>query len=500
MWKTLILLWTVNLCLSDSRIKILGENGDHLQKDSEMRNEKECRQTCRDSLTTNNLYCRKSLLLNKWCVIIRCNRLCHTNGSRLITDPPLSRNYLKRRRKRSPKGAPTSRKPTTRSTESDIPTDKTPSIMPAGETTRIETRVKPTAITGKTMPAPTEHPAKQISTSTEKAITTAATSSTAVTSTTTTAPPTTRTEPKIVPSKSSSPIILKSTDSVTPKVNVEISTSTDSTSKTIHTQKPLAISITEKPATNKTYGTTEQENIEEKTTPGRTPVLMPTTISNETSVASTIGSPVLADSSNNNTEEPLPNTSAMSSVTPTTIKEEAPFNTTVLSPATATNTTVATTQTITSEPTNKLPTTRQTVATVPTTTIPVPLVTTSSTSETTTSTTKPITLLTSTSVNPTTSKTSTPDSHVLISTTISTMSSMVDGNQKKEDDSIVIVSGEVAKHVQNTSFLLAVLLLGNMFFITIIVLFVLQAYESYKKKDYTQVDYLINGMYADSEI
>uniref|UniRef100_A0A8C8YR29 Uncharacterized protein n=1 Tax=Prolemur simus TaxID=1328070 RepID=A0A8C8YR29_PROSS len=26
------------------------------------------------------------------------------------------------------------------------------------------------------------------------------------------------------------------------------------------------------------------------------------------------------------------------------------------------------------------------------------------------------------------------------------------------------------------------------------------AYESYKKKDYTQVDYLINGMYADSEM
>lgn len=28
----------------------------------------------------------------------------------------------------------------------------------------------------------------------------------------------------------------------------------------------------------------------------------------------------------------------------------------------------------------------------------------------------------------------------------------------------------------------------------------MQAYESYKKKDYTQVDYLINGMYVDSEM
>lgn len=50
------------------------------------------------------------------------------------------------------------------------------------------------------------------------------------------------------------------------------------------------------------------------------------------------------------------------------------------------------------------------------------------------------------------------------------------------------------------SFLLAVLLLGVTLFFTVLVLFALQAYESYKKKDYTQVDYLINGMYADSEM
>uniref|UniRef100_G1KUU4 Uncharacterized protein n=1 Tax=Anolis carolinensis TaxID=28377 RepID=G1KUU4_ANOCA len=46
----------------------------------------------------------------------------------------------------------------------------------------------------------------------------------------------------------------------------------------------------------------------------------------------------------------------------------------------------------------------------------------------------------------------------------------------------------------------AVLLFGVLFFVTIVVLFAIQAYESYRKKDYTQVDYLINGMYADSEM
>ncbi|XP_077177434.1 uncharacterized protein C11orf24 homolog isoform X2 [Paroedura picta] len=48
--------------------------------------------------------------------------------------------------------------------------------------------------------------------------------------------------------------------------------------------------------------------------------------------------------------------------------------------------------------------------------------------------------------------------------------------------------------------LLLALLFGVLFFITVVVLFAIQAYESYRKKDYTQVDYLINGMYADSEM
>lgn len=52
----------------------------------------------------------------------------------------------------------------------------------------------------------------------------------------------------------------------------------------------------------------------------------------------------------------------------------------------------------------------------------------------------------------------------------------------------------------NRSFLLAVLLLGVTLFVLVLALFALQAYESYKKKDYTQVDYLINGMYADAEM
>lgn len=58
----------------------------------------------------------------------------------------------------------------------------------------------------------------------------------------------------------------------------------------------------------------------------------------------------------------------------------------------------------------------------------------------------------------------------------------------------------LALYLVNKSLLLAVLLVGTVFFIAVIVVFLMQAYESYKKKDYTQVDYLINGMYVDSGV
>ncbi|XP_062432926.1 uncharacterized protein C11orf24 homolog [Rhea pennata] len=68
------------------------------------------------------------------------------------------------------------------------------------------------------------------------------------------------------------------------------------------------------------------------------------------------------------------------------------------------------------------------------------------------------------------------------------------------DEYLFIAAEPLTQYLVDKSLLLAVLLFGTVFFITVIVLFLMQAYESYKKKDYTQVDYLINGMYVDSEM
>lgn len=77
---------------------------------------------------------------------------------------------------------------------------------------------------------------------------------------------------------------------------------------------------------------------------------------------------------------------------------------------------------------------------------------------------------------------------------------MTDSCQLSTQGQYLVVTTKPLALSLNRSSLLVVLLLGVTLFFTVLVLFALQAYESYKKKDYTQVDYLINGMYADSEM
>ncbi|KAJ8340093.1 hypothetical protein SKAU_G00347260 [Synaphobranchus kaupii] len=63
-----------------------------------------------------------------------------------------------------------------------------------------------------------------------------------------------------------------------------------------------------------------------------------------------------------------------------------------------------------------------------------------------------------------------------------------------------VAAGPLTRQLVDTSSLLAVLLFGLIFFLVTVALFLTQAYDSYKKRDYTQVDYLINGMYSDSGV
>ncbi|GAA6221206.1 uncharacterized protein C11orf24-like [Lates japonicus] len=65
---------------------------------------------------------------------------------------------------------------------------------------------------------------------------------------------------------------------------------------------------------------------------------------------------------------------------------------------------------------------------------------------------------------------------------------------------VEVAGGALTRQLVDTASLLAVLLFGLLFFLVTVAVFVTQAYESYRRKDYTQVDYLINGMYTDSGV
>lgn len=76
-----------------------------------------------------------------------------------------------------------------------------------------------------------------------------------------------------------------------------------------------------------------------------------------------------------------------------------------------------------------------------------------------------------------------------------------DWGQLGSRDQYLVVSPEpLGPAPVSRRLLLGALVLGVALLLGALALLGLQAYESYSRKDYTQVDYLINGMYADSEL
>ncbi|XP_041693118.1 uncharacterized protein C11orf24 [Coregonus clupeaformis] len=201
-------------------------------------------------------------------------------------------------------------------------------------------------------------------------------------------------------------------------------------------------------------------------------------------------------------------TTAMPSTTNTTTTQPTTTTTTIPSTTTTTTTTAtpSTTNTTTTQPTTTtttIPSTTTTTTTIKTTALP--------------STTTPKTTTTTTTTADTSTdeeKKPSPTIPEAPSTRVTSRNSMVpstataevgtkrlDGGTNTNRAIIDVVAGEIlTRQLVDTSALLAVLLFGLLFFLVTVVLFLTQAYKSYRRKDYTQVDYLINGMYSDSGV
>nr|XP_690904.4 uncharacterized protein C11orf24 homolog [Danio rerio] len=231
----------------------------------------------------------------------------------------------------------------------------------------------------------------------------------------------------------------------------------------------------------------------------------------------------LQSSPNQNSSQPTSNNSS-SNTTQTSTPQTNVSNSTITPTATVFQ------NNITTAPTPTTPKPATTVA-VPNITIPTPAITstkpTTTTSPTTTSTTTvaqtarqpsptgtnsstnispsvpttppsiPLTKPLQTSPTPTAVEKPPPKTSMNLPVVVPTLPKDV----PKGGKAIVEVAGDpLTSHLLNTSSLLAVLLFGLLFFVVAVALFLKQAYESYRRKDYTQVDYLINGMYADSGV
>ncbi|XP_029551954.1 hepatitis A virus cellular receptor 1 [Salmo trutta] len=197
---------------------------------------------------------------------------------------------------------------------------------------------------------------------------------------------------------------------------------------------------------------------------------------------------------------PQMSTTALSTTNTTTITTVVPITAMLLTIATTTHPTTTTTHptTTTTIPpttttTTTIPPTTTTTATIPPTTFP--------------NITTPTTIDSSTvEKNPSPTSPEVPSSQATSRNAIVPSTFTVEVSTKRLDGGTnraiidVVAGGPLTRQLVDTSTLLAVLLFGLIFFLVTVVLFLTQAYESYRTKDYTQVDYLINGMYSDSGV
>ncbi|XP_041650959.1 uncharacterized protein C11orf24-like [Cheilinus undulatus] len=248
------------------------------------------------------------------------------------------------------------------------------------------------------------------------------------------------------------------------------------------TTKPTAPTTTTKPTTTPT--TTTKPTTTPTPTPTPTPTTTPTTTLT-TQTASTMSSPP----TNVTTFAPAP-----SATKPVTLS--SPPQTTAAQPQTTKTTSAANS---TPSPPMTPPATSSTTST----TSPTP---TAKTSKSTTSAATPGPKATTGSVampQPNSSSTRTPQIQKTSPPTgpaTVTPTSHRDEGMRQGNGVVDVAGSALTRKLVDTASLLAVLLFGLLFFLVTVAVFVTQAYESYRRKDYTQVDYLINGMYTDSGV
>ncbi|CAM4584253.1 unnamed protein product [Caretta caretta] len=480
MWTAVVFFLLISLGISENRISTLKERGTRVIRINRLSSEKHCRRACRGLSLSGNRYCNWSVFYQNRCVLLHCCHLyvCQNASTQDITD--LLGELVLKKREAQPPGRTGRQVDSDTSQENQTESRATVPPSPSAQVRTVMTgpRTTPPAVIKATTTQSTKGTPGEISTTAPSAtgnetaeLLGVLTGNSAILTST-------------MSPAASSLVSNNDTSSSTPTATFEKTSKKVFTSGTTKAPAPLS-QTTIATSESKVRTVVSQTEHSSVTVASRLP--WDATRSTPTpSIVNSVGVGLLTTSlSIATTTDSLPDLkthSPDSAVTNPSSESASPIMPTIKATSSALEpltTTVDRPQNITGKPSPTIPVRAKTSATnqpMTKATSGPGVITTYSTSLTKLTTMGP---------------TNAPKTTAL---------GIGRGQQNTDYDNLLIATGPLTRYLVDTSSLLAVLLFGIIFFITVLVLFAMQAYESYKKKDYTQVDYLINGMYADSEM
>ncbi|KAM9149541.1 uncharacterized protein C11orf24 homolog isoform 1-T6 [Pangshura tecta] len=478
MWTAVVFFLLISLCISENRISTLKERGTRVIRINRLSSEKHCRRTCRGISPSGNHYCNWSVFYQNRCVLLHCRHLyvCQNASAQDIKD--LLGELVLRKREAQLLGR-TSRQVDSKASQENQTESR--AMVPPSPSAQVRI-----IMTGTRMTSPA-------------VITTIATTTQST---------------KGTPGERSTTVPSARGNETAEMLGVLTANPTIPTSTT----SPAASSLTSNNDTSSSMTTAIFEKTINKvftsgTTKAPAPLSQTTIATPELKVRTAMSQTTEYDNATIATHStPIPNTIITVGVGPLTtslslaattdslqdLKTRSP-DSAVTSPssksASPTVPTIKATSTL--EPLTTTVERPQNITAKPSPTIPVQTKTSATNRPSAKATTGPGVMTTTTTYSTFLTKLTTMGPTNAPKTTALGFGR---DEQNTDYDNLLIATGPLTQYLVDTSSLLAVLLFGIIFFITVLVLFAMQAYESYKKKDYTQVDYLINGMYADSEM
>lgn len=466
MWTAIVFFLLVSFCICESRFSVLKARGVHVVQINRLTTEEECRQACKGPAASGNHQCHWSVSYQSHCVLLRCDRLsvCRNAGEQDLRD--LLGEVLFRGRETLLFHHESYQQEKERTVNAQVEQrNRENGFFSATQAYRIRLRhllVADSENTGATTTA---------SDGTTTAVTTSTTTviATGKTMTVLTATSETTTEASNASGSLQTTAISSTVFFPTP-ANVTASTSSNVTKLPITTENVGNNSFGSVLSTSPTSTSPLAATSKAGTQMSVTHQFNPASTSRSSTLTSVgVGLKTSSPASNTSIQQDAQTSAALTpSVSPHSVKP-----TTIMLPKTS-----------------KAPTSLSVSPSLQGSTKGATVLTIGPTSEATTEH-----VIKPTSHVPSTKHTTAAPTNAPGTTTLSTAET-----QGTNNEYLLIAAEPLTQYLVDKSLLLAVLLFGTFFLITVIVVFLMQAYESYKKKDYTQVDYLINGMYVDSEM